>query len=166
MVVGAQKKSLYTNKEPSQYKKRYVCQRTTQMTTMLNDVTLFQISDTPTQLCSILTSNKRSLDSKTIEDLLTIASIGTEEHVLPPSTTGPRKRRKRTRKLATHLLARQQLPGRVKKGRKNTPISLRMQWIYYRLTEYCSECVEKFTLLTTSQVSVDICYCQWKWGCL
>ena len=95
-------------KEPSQYRKRYVCQRTARMITMLKDVILFQVSDTPKQLCNMLWNNKRPLDSKTIDDLLSISSTGIErmqrfvqEYILPPPTTGPRKRRKRTRKLAT-----------------------------------------------------------------
>ena len=67
---------------------------------------LFQISDLPKQLCNIILWNaKQALDSKTIEELLNITSIGTDrmhrfvqEHILPPLTTGPHKR---TRKLAT-----------------------------------------------------------------
>ena len=56
----------------------------------------------------MLWNNKRPLDSKTIDDLLSISSTGIErmqrfvqEYILPPPTTGPRKHRKRTRKLAT-----------------------------------------------------------------
>ena len=99
VVVGVEG-MLYKNKqkEPSQYKKRYLCQRTAQMITTLKDVTLFQISDTPIQLCNPLCSNKHLLDSKTIEDLLNIASTGivcmqqfVREHILLLPTTGPCK---------------------------------------------------------------------------
>ena len=109
-VVRGMEDMLYRNKqkEASQYRKRYVCQRTVRMMATLKDVMLFQISDTPKQLCNILWKDKRQLDSKTTDDLLNIAAIGTErmqlfikQHTLPPQTTGPRKRRKRTPKLAT-----------------------------------------------------------------
>ena len=98
---------VYRNKqkEPTQYRKRYVCQWTSWMITILKNVTLFQISYSPKQLCNILWNAKQALDS---EDLLNIASIGidcmhqfVQEHILPPPTTGPHRRRKRTRKLAT-----------------------------------------------------------------
>ena len=49
-VVKGMEDMLYQNKqkEPSHYRKRYVCQRTGRMMTMLKDVMLFQISDTQT----------------------------------------------------------------------------------------------------------------------
>ena len=109
-VVRGMENMLYQNKqkEPSHYRKRYVCQRTGRMMTMLKDVMLFKVSDIPKQLCNILWTDKRPLDSKTIDDLLNIANTGIErmqhfvkEYTLPPQSTGPRKRRKRTRKLAT-----------------------------------------------------------------
>lgn len=136
-LVRGMEEMLYRNKqkEPSNYRKRYVCQRTTRMMTMLKDVILFQVSDTPKELCNILWKDKRQLDSKTIDDLLNIASVGTErmqhftkEYILPPQQTGPRKRRKHTRKLATFTHK-----ATTMRENKNLQTSPKMPWKYYRL---------------------------------
>ena len=101
---------LFRNKqwEPALHRKRYVCQRTTKMITMLEDVVLFNVSKTKIPLCNPLSNEKKTLDSSTVHDLLNIMKIGTDrmeeficQYILPLPTTGPRKRRKRSRKLAT-----------------------------------------------------------------
>ena len=62
-LVGGIEDMLYRNKqkEPSHYRNRYVCQRTTRMMTMLKDVILFQVSDTPKQLRNIYGRTKDNL---------------------------------------------------------------------------------------------------------
>ena len=96
-------------KETVSYRKRHLCQRTTRMINMLSDVSLFNQSTTKSSLCNPLSNDKKkTLDSSTIHDLLNIFKIGSErmeqfisQYILPPPSTGPRKRRKRNRKLAT-----------------------------------------------------------------
>ena len=75
---------------------------------MLKDVPLFQSSKTTLPLCNPLSNEKKPLDSSTVQDLLSIIQVGNERmqtfinmHILPSPNSGPRKRRKRTHKLAT-----------------------------------------------------------------
>ena len=95
-------------REPTHYRKRFVCQRTTKMISMLKDVVLFYVSSTTKPLCNPLSNEKKTLDSSTVQDLLNIMKVGNDrmeqficQYILPLPTTGPRKRRKRNRKLAT-----------------------------------------------------------------
>ena len=88
-------------KDPIQYRKRFVCQRTSKMITMLRDVSLFQLSETTLLLCNPLSNEKKSPGF----DYCTGSPERTKEflctYILPSPTPGPRKQRKRTRKLAT-----------------------------------------------------------------
>lgn len=97
----------YKQTEPAHQSKRFICQRTTRMINFMKDVPLFSVSDTTKVLCNILCSQHK-VDSSTVQDLLNISNIGiermnlfVEEYILPQPTNGPKKRRKRLRKLAT-----------------------------------------------------------------
>lgn len=94
-------------KDPSEYRKRYICQRATKINQLLKDTPLFTEQEEVHPLRNVLCPEKVSLDSKSTLDLLNIATIGRErmtnyvkEYILPQPTTA-RKRRKRSRKLAT-----------------------------------------------------------------
>ena len=96
----------YKQTEPVQQRKRFICQRTTRMINLVKDVPLFTISETETALTNFL-SIEQKVDSNVAQDLLSITQVGSarldlflKEYVLP-LPTGPRKRRKRLRKLAT-----------------------------------------------------------------
>lgn len=73
----------------------------------LTDIKFFQSSKSLIPLCNLLSSTTK-IDSHAVQDLLSITKVGIErmklfitEYILPPPNPGPRKRRKRTRKLAT-----------------------------------------------------------------
>ena len=60
------------------------------MITMLKDVPLFQLSETMLPLCNPLSNEKKTLDSSTVQDLLSIIQVGNERmktfintHILP-----------------------------------------------------------------------------------
>lgn len=99
---------VYRNKqtEPVNQRKRFVCQRKTRMINFIKDFELFTAT-TKRDLINILNS-EHPVDSNTEHDLLSISAVGKErmgvyvnEHMLPLPTIGPKKRRKRSRKLAT-----------------------------------------------------------------
>ena len=109
-IVAGFEGLLFRNKqqEAVQYRRRYVCQRTTKMITILKDIALFNVSNTKSTLSNPLSNDKKALDSSTVQDLLNITKVGTDrmeqyihQYILPLPTTGPKKRRKRSRKLAT-----------------------------------------------------------------
>ena len=106
VVRGFEFPGLPKQTEPVQQRKIFTCRRTTRMTNLMKDVPLFIVSKTAKGLCNILCS-QYEVDSNTVQDL-SISKVGTErmkvfvqEYILPLPTTGPRKRRKRLRKLAT-----------------------------------------------------------------
>ena len=79
-IVSGFEGLLFRNKqqESVQYRRRYVCQRTTKMITMLKDVVLFNVSKMKKPLCNPLLNEKKTLDSSTVQDLLNIMKIGTD----------------------------------------------------------------------------------------
>lgn len=90
---------VYMNKqnEPVQQRKRYICQRTTRMMDVMKESDLFSTSTTRA-LSNVLSDDYR-VDSNTVQDLLSISTVGNERMgmYVPLPTTGPKKRRKRAR---------------------------------------------------------------------
>ncbi len=132
---------------PSEQRKRYICQRTTRMIPLLEDVTLFRTStEEVTQLSNIFDSTPKQLDSSCIHDLLTFQTVGADrlvtyvkQYILPTTEPDSRpeqltdpdsrrkqpkkdtvsrpKRRKRLRKLCT--FSSRPAPAREQKRRVN-----------------------------------------------
>ncbi len=138
-VVRGTEGRLYAHKsqEPAHYKKRYVCQRATRISVMLEDIHVFEHHEEESPLCNIISPAKNALDSKSVSDLLSISEIGRDrmvnfipDYALPPPKPGGRKRRKRSRKLAT--FTRKVSTNSEAKRREVT--LLKMPWRYCRLT--------------------------------
>ena len=96
----------YKQTESAQKSKRFICQRTTRMINLVKDVSFFNITETESALANILCIDQK-VHSNVAQDLLNIIQVGStrrdlfvQEHILA-SPTGPQKRRKRPRKLAT-----------------------------------------------------------------
>ena len=110
----------YKQTEPVQQRnKRFICQRTTRMINLVKDVPLFVISETAVALINILCVEQK-VDSNVAQDLLSITQIRStrmvqfvQEYILP-LPTGPRKRRKRLRKLTTFT----HKPSTTREGKK------------------------------------------------
>ena len=109
----------YKQTEPVQQRKRFVCQRTTHMMNLVKDVPFFITSETTNALTNVLCTEQK-IDSSVAQDLLSISDVGSErvdkfvqEYIIPLST-GPRKRRKRLRKLATFT----QKPSNTREGKR------------------------------------------------
>ena len=105
----------YKQTEPVQQRKRFVCQRTTRMMNLVKDVPFFITNALTNVLCT-----EQKIDSSVAQDLLSISDVGSErvdkfvqEYIIPLST-GPRKRRKRLRKLATFT----QKPSNTREGKR------------------------------------------------
>ena len=83
--------------EPAHQRKRFICQRTTQMIAFMKDVPLFNVSETTIPLSNILCSQNK-VDTSTAKDLVSISDVGNErmslfvqEYILPQPTSGPKK---------------------------------------------------------------------------
>ena len=66
----------YRQQEPVQYRKRYVCQRATKIQEQLQDITLYAKQSEDKRPLRNLLVDDSTLDSKSIDDLLTIEVQG------------------------------------------------------------------------------------------